>query len=95
MTYTVHVPVGSVVKYSASSPPRLEKVIVEGLLIIAPVSEDVMLSCSSLVVEKGWQLGRDNYSILAHRRETDPQDTMVRCFTKLFRLDHAAKVFCV
>jgi len=54
MTYTVHVPVGSVVKYSASSPPRLEKVIVEGLLIIAPVSEDVMLSCSSLVVEKGW-----------------------------------------
>jgi hypothetical protein len=51
--YSVHIPSGSVVTYSSSSNVKLDKVIVEGSLIIMPIDANVTLTCSSIVVEEG------------------------------------------
>ena len=49
--YTVHVPMGSVVTYSASSSIKLDKVVVHGTLNIQPDAANVLLTCGTLVIE--------------------------------------------
>ncbi len=49
---TVHIPAGETVTYSDASSPKLDKVVVEGTLIIEPSNGDVKLTASTLIVEE-------------------------------------------
>ena len=55
-TATVHIPQGQSVVYSGSDDVKLDKIIVEGSLIIQPVDSDVNLTVGTIVVEKGGSL---------------------------------------
>lgn len=86
--YNVYIPFGSVVTYSASSNLQIDKIIIEGSLIIVPVDGNVTLTCSSLVVEKGGILDVSTHGSLYTvtiqidgrlDHDTDPMETMVSC----------------
>lgn len=84
--HTVHVPMGSTVTYSASTSPKLDKVVVHGTLIIEPAGADVLLTCGTLVVEMMGKLdvrtGGDGHTVTieidgALDTAADPEQTMV------------------
>ena len=51
-TATVHIPQGQSVVYSGSEDIKLDKIIVEGSLIIQPDGSDVKLTASTIIVEE-------------------------------------------
>lgn len=84
--YTVHVPMGSVVTYSEASDVKLDKVVVHGTLIVKPSDGDVLLTCSTLVVEMMGTLNiltqEDGHTVTieidgALDTSVDPEQTMV------------------
>ena len=84
--YTVCIPMGSVVTYSASSGIKLDKVVVHGTLNIHPDGADVFMSCGTLVVEMMGALNivtnQDGHSVTIEidgtlDTATDPEQTMV------------------
>ena len=84
--YTVHVPMGSVVTYSASSSIKLDKVVVHGTLNIQPDAANVLLTCGTLVIEMMGALNivtnQDGHKVTieidgALDTDTDPEQTMI------------------
>ena len=86
-TATVHIPQGQSVVYSGSEDVKLDKIIVEGSLVIQPNGADVRLTASTIVVEEGGTLDiltsdTDSFTVIievdgALDHSTDPEEIMV------------------
>lgn len=84
---TVHIPADQTVTYSQASSAKLDKVVVEGTLIIEPSGSDVKLTASTIVVEDSAVLdvrtdATSPYTVTieidgALNSTIDPQQTMV------------------
>jgi len=86
-TATVHIPQGQSVVYSGSEDVKLDKIIVEGSLVIQPNGADVRLTASTIVVEEGGTLDiltsdTDSFTVTIEidgtlDHSTDPEEIMV------------------